>query len=279
MRKAFEQFMMSGKKASVSRVDVDAQTKSKDKDGMKYEVALKKMEKKYWQILNAFQGTLQRDWLEVDDNLEGVVSSISNLRSRIFMESKHLYKMKNKSTKKWNGHGYRADDVSRGLTTDDVELALSHDLLQHEKMMAGARMLLSSLSEGQEALGRRLDEFFLHHMNALYLTQQQPSDFDAEKTPPWVSVMNVVAEKLQDVYGSLALELYRKQLLVQSILDAVNDDMLMRNEDEDDDIGMDVNPRRVADRCLREWPRRSKASHVSVELLDGLLELGERSDK
>ena len=34
------------------------------------------------------------------------------------------------------------------------------------------------------------------------------------------------------------------------------------------------NPRRVAEKCLREWPRDSKASEVNVVVLDGLLALG-----
>ena len=192
---------------------------------------LKKVEKKYWQIINAIQGTLERDWLQVDDNLERVVSSISNLRRRIYLESRQLCKMKTNVTKTWNGCGYRANHES-GVTIDDVELALSHDLLQHEKMMAGARMLLSSLSEAQEALARRLDELFLHHMDTVNVIQSMGCE-----TPPSLLVVMAAVDKLQQVFTSLALELYRKQVLVQTILDAVNDNLLARDEDEEEDNG------------------------------------------
>lgn len=275
MQKAFEQFMISGRnskdRSRVEKVDVQNKSPVKHKNTQKEEVVSKKVEKKYWQILNAFQGTLKRDWLEVDDNLEGVVSSIYNLRSRIYMESRQLYRMKNRSIYKWNGCGYRANGEG-GLTVDDVELAMSHDLLQHEKMMAGARMLLSSLSEAQEALGRRLDELLLHHMDALYLVQNSMT----LEVPDSMQTIMASVDKLQQVFTSLALELYRKQLLVQEVLDAFNDDLFFRDDDDDEDAdAMDVNPRRVADKCLREWPRGSKASHVNATILDGLLTLGE----
>ena len=273
MRKAFEQFMITGKKTG--KVNV-VQTTSKQKVGTKDEQVLKRAEKKYWQILNAFQGTLERDWLEVDDNLEGVVSSISNLRSRIAMESRYLMKQKSKSHKPWDGCGYRVDEYSGGvLMVDDVEMALSHDLVQHEKMMAGARLLLASLSEAQETLGRRLDELMLHDMDTIHVMQCM-----ALETSSSLSTVMSVVEKLQDVFTSLALELYRKQLLIQSVLDAMNDDLLVRDQEEVDDAGgMDDNPRRVAEKCLREWPRGSKSSHINVEMLDGLLSLGERGGR
>jgi hypothetical protein len=158
-----------------------------------------------------------------------------------------------------------------------VELALSHDLIQHEKMMAGARTLLSSLSDAQESLARRLDEWMLHDMDTLYMIESLGDD-SAEEASSSSSLETVMraTDKLQNVFCSLALELYRKQLLIQSLLDAVNDDLLVRNDDEEEemDVGTNVNPRRVAEKCLREWPRGSKESHVDVKVLDELLELG-----
>jgi hypothetical protein len=268
MREAFEQFMISGKSKSSGGSESPAAA-YKHRSNNKDKVTLKKVEKKYWQIINAIQGTLERDWLHVDDNLERVVSSISNLRKRIYLESRQLYKMKTSVTKKWSGCGYRGQNEG-GVTVDDLELALSHDLLQHEKMMAGARMLLSSLSEAQEALARRLDELFLHHMDTVYVVQS----LGCETLPSLLVVMTAV-DKLQQVFSSLALELYRKQVLVQTILDAVNDNLLVREEEEEEENGaIHVSPRRVAEKCLREWPRDSEASEVNVAVLEGLLALG-----
>ena len=48
-----------------------------------------------------------------------------------------------------------------------MELALSHDLMQHEKMMDGLRSLLANLSECHEALLRHLDVMTKHHSECL----------------------------------------------------------------------------------------------------------------
>jgi hypothetical protein len=256
MRRAFEQFMMSGSKNKSPGVVQEVDRKNQVVEANE-ELLLKKAERKYWQILNAFQGTLERDWLQFDDNLLDVVSSIANLRGRIAMESRLL--AKKDSHKLWDGHGYHPTKSS--LSTEDVDLALSHDLLQHEKMMRGLRTLLASLSEAQEALGRRLEELMLHHLET------------KQCMPLWTSVV----DRLQQDFCDLAMELYRKQVLVGSLLDAVNDDLLVAHEDEET-VDAHVNPRRVADKCCREWPRGSNKSHVNVKMLDGLLQLGERDE-
>lgn len=260
VRKAFEQFMMSGKKTATTTSSSSVAQVTKRLES-KEEVLWKKAEQRYWQILKAFQGTLERDWLRVDDNLHDVVSSIANLRGRISMESSQLTTMEsNNSPKQWDGYGYHHPIKSSGvLWKEDVELALSHDLLQHEKMLMGARTLLAALSDAQEALGRRLEEAILHNMEMQCM--------------PWTSVV----DRLQEVFCALAMELYRKQLLVQSLLNSVNDDLLLAVHQEHD-VDAELNPRRVADKCCRDWPRGSKSSHVNVQMLEGLLKLGERGD-
>jgi signal transduction histidine kinase len=255
VRRAFEQFMMGGNDKFPAVAQEVVKSNNMERLEAEEELLVKKAERKYWQILKAFQGTLERDWLQVDDNLHDVVSSIANLRGRIAMESRLL--AKKDSVNLWNGHGYHATPCS--LRREDVELALSYDLRQHEKMMTGARTLLASLSEAQEALGRRLEELMLHH----FLEMKQSITL-------WASVV----DRLQQVFCELAMELYRKQVLVQSLLDAVNDNLLVAQDDESAEEY--VNPRRVADKCCQEWPRGSKKSNVSVKVLDGLLQLGER---
>lgn len=279
LQRAFEQFMVSGKKGSGAEVKQGSAAHTspgKKNTGNHHQQQWKKAEKQYWKIINAFQGTLERDWLHVDDQLEQVVSSISNLRGRIKMESQYLeeFAKDETNTLPWKQCGYRCSSASDGgLTRDDVELALSHDLLQHEKMMAGARALLASQSQAQDALGRRLEELMLFHMDTLSMMQQ-----DLDACPSSLLTIMGVVDKLQSLYASLALELYRKQMLIQDVLDAVNDELLARDDDEDgllrSDGGMEVNPRRVAEKCVREWPRGSKYSQVDATVLNGLLELG-----
>jgi hypothetical protein len=257
VRRAFEHFMMRGNNKSPAVAQEVAMPNNVERLEPEEELLLKNAERKYWQILKAFRGTLERDWLQVDDNLHDVISSIANLRGRIAMENRLL--AKKDCLKLWDGHGYHSTKSS--LWREDVELALSHDLLQHEKMMGGARTLLASLSEAEEALGRRLEELMLHLLEM------------KQCVPLWTSV----ADRLQQVFCDLAMELYRKQVLVRSLLDSVTDDLLVAKDEES--VYADVNPRRVADKCCQEWPRGSKKSHVNVKMLDGLLQLGANEAK
>ena len=229
---------------------------------------VKKLERKYWQILNAFQGTLERDWLQVDDNLGDVVSSIANLRSRIWMESSKIHERANAPSQESWKRAYRR--CNQGLTRDDIQLALTHDLLKHEDMMAGARTLLSSIAEAQGSLGRRLEELLTHQMAVVELLQGLPH-FDPLSSSSIVTVMKMV-DGLTDIFVSLASELYRKQWLVQTVIDSTNDDLLVNVGESVSRKGED--PRAVADKCSRSWSRRSSLSCVDESAIQGLLRLG-----
>lgn len=202
-------------------------------------------ERQYSTIIKAFQGTLQRDWLEVDDNLAAVMRSISNLRDRIYWSSQLLLQHNSKKEDDWQNDA-RGPRVI--LLNDDIELALSYEMQQHELMMAGARSLLSSLNQAQEALGRRLAE------GMQYDIQLQGEWFErGEVSPP--SMMGA----LEDVYRTLAVELYNKQGAVQSVLDCTNDFLLANDEDM---MTADENPRRIARRCCNKWNLVSQIPEV-----------------
>lgn len=225
-----------------------------------------KIRKKYWQILSAFRKTLQEDWLDLDDHLGDVVHSIVDLRSRIHMSSKCLHTSSNHTRSSVGssslGHGYRNQPhnpewVLGHLVKDDVELALSHGLMQHEKMMTGARRLISSLHQAEEALGRRLDELMTLHLdvNEILLTTSSYSQLDengnaVEDGDLALFGMQLV-EWARQVFTVLAEELYRKQGLVQTILDSVNDNLLYHGDIMDGES----TPLKVAQRVRREWPR------------------------
>jgi hypothetical protein len=156
-------------------------------------------------IRKAFQGTLERDWLEMHQQLGRVMESVSNVRQCLYWE-------------------YRAlDDGAGHLLPQDVELAFQHDLKQHEALLAGARSLLASLNQAQEALGRRLEEAMRNDTNQIY--------------------------EMEHIYTCLAAELYRKQSLVMNVLESTHSGLFSNtNEDEHED-----NPRQVAQRCCHKW--------------------------
>lgn len=292
MRAAFAAFMLHGKPQVVSSSSPQLppqspQSQSQSQSNSAFSKALRK----YKPITNAFHGTLVRDWLEVDDNLCQVMHSISNLRERCWLTSRLVAKQKQQQSKtnwfrsntnisssqtkpSWKGHGFRLDAQKMAFGDDDLELALSHDLLQHERMLVGARKLIHSLGEAQEALGRRLDELLLHHMETYgYL--------DFETTPEVPKAFEGVCSRVdhcQQLYSQSSKELYRKQSLAAQVFDSVQDNLLFRERavfrygsgGEGDDATR--SPRAVAQRVVDQWPRTHRESHFyssAVLLQDG----------
>jgi len=84
--------------------------------------------------------------------------------------SEHKLKLKPKQGQ-YQGHDHSSAPISISksnmIKEQDVELALSHDLIQHEKMMDGLRSSLANLSECHEALLRHLDVMTKHHSECL----------------------------------------------------------------------------------------------------------------
>jgi hypothetical protein len=129
-----------------------------------------------------------------------------------------------------------------------MELALEHDMQQHEQMMAGARSLLSNLNQAQEALGRRLEEA---------LQETLPLDHGSSSSTPLLQASIMAMEQ---VYQALARALYEKQVLVVHVLACTSDSLLLvvqgnnRSsvvQEEDDN----ADPRKVAKACVEQWSR------------------------
>ena len=240
------------------------------------EQAWKKTQRKYWQILKAFQSVLLHQWIEIDDNLGGVMDSIGNLRMRIEMETSRLERLKDEAVTQplWKGHGYRSH---HGLNHQDVNVALTYDLMKHERMMAGARKLLAAMSEGQEMLGRRLEEMVLFHTTTLATTPNETMMNDGKM---WIQTV----DRLEGVFRMLAAELYRKQTMVQDVLDSANDGLFLSSEcgqhqqqrhSSQDAASEDKTARQVADACASAWSRTSQQSVVDKKAVQNLLNVGD----
>jgi len=253
--------------------------------GYQDETQRQKIRKKYWQIIKAFQKTLHDDWLDTDDHMGEVMGSIVNLRERIYVSSTYLYSdngnakdtvdvpaMAVTSISQEKTHGYRARQVTVNdsnkrvlpvlgfLGKDDLELAQFHALLQHEKMLTGARRLISSLNQSEESLGRRWEELMSFHLNVQELLHTSRDDelVDQELSVS-LSVFGAgIVEWARRVYTELAEELYRKQRLVQLVLDSAASDDLLYHENDGGillDDGADA-PLKVAKQCHIKWTRR-----------------------
>jgi hypothetical protein len=86
--------------------------------------------------------TMMRDWIPVRDNLVQVFDSLSQLHRQYILLSRHPQPVT--------------------LSRSDLELAISHVLLQQERLLAGVRQLLRQLHELQEFLQRLLPPLTVH---------------------------------------------------------------------------------------------------------------------
>lgn len=258
VHKAFQEFMLGEARPTLSpAVSTPQHVKSLTSS------QLGKALRKYDQIIGAFEGTLRRDWLDIDDNLEMVVHSIATLRERCLWASKMLVlDFQQDRSQPWHGSGYREHGrQSSFLSQSDIELALSSDLLQHEKMIAGVRKLLAAMQQGQEALGRRLDELMLLHLDCAVL-------FVETEGHSYGNIIDRV-ERCEQLFGSLATELYRKQVLAEEIFESVNNALLFDGAQK---YVANESPCHIANRLASKWSRKHPESHL-YELRNVLSEI------
>ncbi len=226
--KAYQEFMLRGKLgdgASTSTpLTPSPHTPRKDEFS-----SGKKRGKSEMAIFRAFQGRLQ-EWKDLDTQLEAVLGSVSNLRDRIWWETKHFQDLEDR--KPWMHCSFRSSSrIVTSLNGNDVQLALSHDLLQHERMLSSSRTLIGSMAQVLDGMGRRLDEWMMMQLEAPLSEQGHAS-----------------LEKAQDLFVFLAEELYRKQELVKKVLDSCSDGLVEKETREG--VG---NPRSLSRQCSVEW--------------------------
>jgi hypothetical protein len=247
-------------------------------------------------ILSAFVRTMQQ-WLDTDEDAERVAALLANLRLRLWHTSTMLLQHQHHRSTKLNdnddddhhGNQYRlfsstSSSPSSLMTQDDLQLALDHDLVQHEHALAQLRKLLAAVGETQDALGRRLDELYRH-----VLLQQGSTN--REDCMPMVTTAAAAAEsslltlnECQAMVHATARELYRKQTLAERVFVSGTTASLL-NQGEvvaagpygaraaapaADDSGNEnsnssSSSRQVAQRCWKEWSWRTSRHS---ELLD-----------
>ncbi len=302
MRLAFEQYMMGGSGASTATTIVneaeeeELMARQEEARKMKVQAEVKKAEKTYLYIFKRFMNRIKDDWLDIDDQAYQVVKSIAGIRRRLPSENKMLRQFKDVMVQKksWACHGIRrALVVAKGeeekngdyecssgahvagfglLTEEDIELALSHDLMQHEKMMSGLRSLFAQLSDCHEALMRMLDEMNKHHLDC-------SESFYWGDLPPSFHRAASLEGLMSDLLAMLSLELYRKQCMVHEVLEKVKDDILRNSKSgagggrEDDSEWEDLTPQGVVDRCCRLWPKGCLESSIEITTLENALDL------
>jgi hypothetical protein len=248
----------------------------------------RKNKKRYYQILRSFNDKVKHTWMDIDGQLLSVMQNIVNIRGRLPSEWKLLSQAtRHEATNDgaspeqeeklegggifeddWKSYGYRekSKDSSQlfpHLQIEDIQLALTHDLDQHEKMLAGLRSLMSNLAECHDALGRIVDTLWQFHLEC---SNEEYSD-DNEGKEDLENIVNGVTS----TYQMLSIELYKKQNVVPMVIDSTQDDILGIGE-----IGVargtgGTKSKKLVQNYCDVWKR----SPVNEELLLNVMELGE----
>jgi hypothetical protein len=226
------------------------------------------------------------DWLDTDSSAQQVLHTIANLRDRIWYTSQYQGTLSvQESSPHWQSFGYRSGrgcwarpvhdrnaapalattaDDSLLLNVHDLELALDHGLVQHERLLGQLRRLVSGLGATLEALGRRLDELYPYEL------LQEPSGGNVyQQRRGGGGGPLAELETWNNVYAATAQELYRKQMLAEQVWDsAIHSGLLLEHHgvntipNDDDDDGATSNPRRVAHHCSAVWSRLHSESYL-----------------
>lgn len=253
---AYQEFLLGGKLGESVTTPSTPRSTPQRSDGTNSNTGSgkKKHGKNEMMVFKAFQMRLQ-EWNDMDNQLELVLGSISNLRDRIWWETKHLEELRQaRPWKAWSLRSFQSTSSSSSryttcLNLDDVHLALTNDLLQHERMLSTGRTLMASMAQVQDGMGRKLDEWMMMSLEGGVLSDQ---GYDS-------------LEKAQGLYVYLAQELHRKQILVKQVLDSCHDGLV--DMEARDILG---NPSAVSRQCCAQW--RSKEIEMSG-LMKAMLDL------
>jgi hypothetical protein len=208
----------------------------------------------YKSMLQAFYSCLSKHWLVTDDQLGQCVSAIANLRERIWISSRALQRLQDDDVSGglpgWKRSGFRQHGSNVGsslllLTREDLELTLTDELLQQERMLVMARRWMAQMAQEQEAMGRRLDDLLVFQSELAGLEHAQSLDFAAS------------IDECQQIFVATSQELYRKQKLLQELINSMRDGILDSGKRH---VEEGASPRRVARKCVDLWPRTSPES-------------------
>ena len=265
LRRAYEQFMMKqggGDNMAVEKKRSKEVQEAKEQEQRRNELIreIKRAEKEFIHIFNRFVSRTKNEWMELDDQAYQVVKAISSIRSRLPMETKIIHCLENRTRKKtWSDYGVtNIFEKHSSLITNDVQLALSHDLVQHEKMMEALRRLMANLSDCHDALMRILDDIMKHSLDCeeCFGTMELPISFQKAS-----SLSNLTA----DAMSMMSLELYRKQNIVQTIFDSSEDDLFKEKHDGQDQFNKhDMIENKI---WSKQWDRTGKYSCIDKKVL------------
>lgn len=245
-----------------------------------------KEKKRYYQLIHSFNDKVTHTWIHIDDQILAVLQNVVSIRSRLPLEWKVLHSSHVKiddlnpqdngrveDEDEWKQHGLlgklKETPYSFHLYTSDVQLALTHDMTQHEKMLAAIRTFMTNLSECHEALGRVVDTLFKFHLDCTSADRIEEEDGEDDDQD---GDMQKMVDNVTEVYQMLSSELYRKQILIPLILKSTQDEILGIEKGK-----VTVGSRKGLQRarnCCKSWDISSEESYIDESKLSYVLKLG-----
>mmetsp|Transcript_43769 Transcript_43769/g.44242 ORF Transcript_43769/g.44242 Transcript_43769/m.44242 type:complete len:270 (-) Transcript_43769:457-1266(-) len=253
--KAYHQFMMGT--STPERETADKKDKDKNEIPNCYvqtscDTTSKQHEKRTWHLFCKFCSIVQNEWIDLDDQLYMIFSSILSIRSRIRTAEKVISTAKEFNPIKinWKNHGCRIYPLQSGtpsLQLDDINDALHHDILQNEKLLKHARKLLSNLTEVHQLLGRKAEVSY------------HGQDFKFETGE--LCNASVLIDEIINIYTSLSLELYRKQKIAERFFELSYECSSSPDQNLVEETSL----------SLQEWKKGSKGSCADLVWLYNII--------
>lgn len=281
--------------------------------------------KRYFQLLRSFNDKIKHNWLHTDDQLLSIIENIVNIRARLPIEWKVLQLASSQSSSsiasssqqgihpqedfsncgdanfhrqnddRWKYCGFLGKPKempysSVHLHTIDIQLALSNDLMQHEKMLVELRKHMAQLAECHDTVDRVVDTLWHFHLGCCSSVVQEDEEQDEAGVDDDVDkdAENHILQIVTDVFHMLSIELYRKQKLVPLIIESTKDELLGIKEDETDFMsrsdkrvegGNNTHGLQTARMCCKVWKRSSDETCVDGNLIEYLFNLGGREEQ
>lgn len=273
MRRSFEQFMIGGGSAASNNASTPAQQSESNKNKSplstnKRKPSFHKLAQHVQTPIDAFLKIFVNEFLHEDDQLRLMVESIADLRERIFLISRKQkwdeISNARHTASGWASQGFRGRDGMDYLQANDLDMAMSHSLQSHERMLSSLRQGMSRIASIVETLGRRLDDV-MEHFASFRGHSVVPGERDL-----FLQVLESVGNQVEtclEFYRAVAFEVYRKQCSVQSLVDSAQDGLFFSEDSTmdvttgaDETLQKEKSGKYVASIASLKWSRSNKES-------------------
>lgn len=171
--------------------------------------------REYYRLFNYFC-TRAEQWFNIHSDLCSFLLNIFTIRKSLLLSLNVLRSFQIQSIPTWKTRGH-----SNFLCNDnfveikEIKTMIGNNLIILEEFYDLTRIEIFKLAECQDSLSRRLEDLLLHELEPLFF-------------------INVHDQRLttkgKKIYDELSIELYRKQMLVQGLLEKSDDKHILHGK-------------------------------------------------